>query len=1362
MAKRQTAQEFIQSSFSPSVAVLCSPKADNFVSKNNLSFVEILQPFTILDEELNIRDPTGTLTKIRNFKLNIRDVNWKPLQPTEARKQLNNAVINNYHDKTVPVEIGNCKFDIPQSTLWFDAWRETYFDVQFPSDHEYTKHFVGCIMVACSSDENIIDTFKSLQQQLDTLQNLQPPKLPKWFNNDILKSYVFLYDPAHNLQKAREKFTAMSEMYTTINCFWIQLNSKKITDTDLVEDIWAPFIKRSQTQNDLQAYVPVEPAYVTTTATSPGVQEEYTPTISPEGHHPLTIESDVYDNANSLQTDSLTGSVESISIDRKISDTTHEVHGAALAAEDVETLKTFIYDYVTSGLIRYFEKQIMLLSDLVANRKGVSRSLLSATKRWFGSGKGATVYNYSPDCAELQLRRLGDLLFMSCQWRRAFEAYHTAKREFSADAAWLSYAGALEMAALSAFMSGDASTKTHAYIAESITVYLDTCRMVQYAVRATLLSVLCLTNCGMHGEAAKQLIRMTSEDSDLRSAMLLEQAALAFLNGPGPKAMCRKYAFHMVLAGHRFSKAGQKKHAYRCYRQAFQIYKHSGWRLSTDHVQFALGRLASGLRHMKDAVRWLTGPLEPLSSQPAEQQHSFLREYMLAHQQWIEISEDKSQLSILPLPLISGEWTAVLCVGIPPLALPRRVAATSLSLSQPLQSERLWHRLEEMVLQAAQGGVPMIFKPTINLHNSCTDNSRNPIVPQGEPVQISVSVNNPLKISLSILDVELLWHFLPSAANEDVKEPLRNEPIVAMKDQLKTNIISGHKIKSITLEGESEKNIVFSITPLQVGELHLQGIAYKLCNGSTGEHGNKIVISGKQILNIPKKPKSNKDDDKRLQIKVVPCAPCLQMTFSEISPEVINGELLMIDVEFRNAGPVDLTNLYIAFSNPECISLATTNDEVDNFKALYEEKYQPPSENTEERSVRAASWRSTCARAVHNVSPSLASGAVLRRQLRLRAAVPTLHILAYYDAPNTQHRLLRHTFNFNVLDVVKVVAVPRRYLRLNEDKTAQEMMCLAVEVQNDKSVRDTQTTLEILEASLLSRQWKLMDFIMSRDKSDALILHEKLHLVLRANRIKKILADGFVDWTSVKINQKHPESLPNINTAPYSKFVVDYKTSLVENGDTSWSQDKEQKSNGLIRSTLVVRWKIHIVDKSENRTAIGQTYVWLECFSSNQSNVNANILRNEITSLNFEENDNDDSPNLKHNQKKDGIVIFKIEHPHSVTHNFSKQKLCVVPVFIHFVNCYGIPVKAFMNMSTKGDEEIGWAGCLSSVGGEVGASASLGPFESCRVPLRALLAAPGTYELAAAAKLICQLDQCEPAMQICNNSSILVVKDVTT
>jgi trafficking protein particle complex subunit 8 len=93
--------------------------------------------------------------------------------------------------------------------------------------------------------------------------------------------------------------------------------------------------------------------------------------------------------------------------------------------------------------------------------------------------------------------------------------------------------------------------------------------MPQYAVRATLLSVQCLGGKTLPGEAAKQLIRMTSEECDLRSALLLEQAALCFLSSK--PQLPRKYAFHMVLAGHRYSKAQQRKHSLRCYRQAYQV-----------------------------------------------------------------------------------------------------------------------------------------------------------------------------------------------------------------------------------------------------------------------------------------------------------------------------------------------------------------------------------------------------------------------------------------------------------------------------------------------------------------------------------------------------------------------------------------------------------------------------------------------------------------------------------------------------------------------------------------------------------------------------------------------------------------------
>lgn len=154
-----------------------------------------------------------------------------------------------------------------------------------------------------------------------------------------------------------------------------------------------------------------------------------------------------------------------------------------LTTEDVEQIKLLIHEFCTRALIPYVERQINILSDFVQNKKGVSRSLFSATKRWFSTSKpgsaGATAVStllYSPDSPELQTRRLGDLCFMFGHFHLAYEAYHAAKRDFLTDQAWLYCAGALEMASLSAFMGNGSTKKTCDYMEESITMYLNICK----------------------------------------------------------------------------------------------------------------------------------------------------------------------------------------------------------------------------------------------------------------------------------------------------------------------------------------------------------------------------------------------------------------------------------------------------------------------------------------------------------------------------------------------------------------------------------------------------------------------------------------------------------------------------------------------------------------------------------------------------------------------------------------------------------------------------------------------------------------------------------------------------------------------
>ena len=107
---------------------------------------------------------------------------------------------------------------------------------------------------------------------------------------------------------------------------------------------------------------------------------------------------------------------------------------------------------------------------------------MSATKRWFGSNRpgqsapAAVAVTYHPESAQLQIRRLGDLALLLGLYELAYTSYHSAKKDFEADQAWLHYAGALEMAALSVFLQGSGRSVPFHYFETALTTYLHTCK----------------------------------------------------------------------------------------------------------------------------------------------------------------------------------------------------------------------------------------------------------------------------------------------------------------------------------------------------------------------------------------------------------------------------------------------------------------------------------------------------------------------------------------------------------------------------------------------------------------------------------------------------------------------------------------------------------------------------------------------------------------------------------------------------------------------------------------------------------------------------------------------------------------------
>lgn len=132
-AQNLTQKEIIQNVFSPMIGVICSPHADELCARNNLTFVELLQPFskltndgknsndpneislslTLSDSDKScswfftayIRDGNQVPTSVKGIRLNICDVNWRPPQTMLARKMLTDTVTATQCERTTTIRI---------------------------------------------------------------------------------------------------------------------------------------------------------------------------------------------------------------------------------------------------------------------------------------------------------------------------------------------------------------------------------------------------------------------------------------------------------------------------------------------------------------------------------------------------------------------------------------------------------------------------------------------------------------------------------------------------------------------------------------------------------------------------------------------------------------------------------------------------------------------------------------------------------------------------------------------------------------------------------------------------------------------------------------------------------------------------------------------------------------------------------------------------------------------------------------------------------------------------------------------------------------------------------------------------------
>uniref|UniRef100_A0A7N9AN94 Trafficking protein particle complex 8 n=1 Tax=Mastacembelus armatus TaxID=205130 RepID=A0A7N9AN94_9TELE len=1439
----QSVQEFIQDSFVPMVAVLCSEEAERVTRKNNLNFAELLRPFCRLTSEGHIRDPNNQVQTVKNLRICVnklvasQNTTSAVLGPTQ-RQLLSEVVLScqpqdgavtnmitvggyqlNFNGKgclsTSQCAIfrwsitflSNSKYFfiyLKSTTPWFEAYRENFLQSMPASDHEFLNYFLACLLVVSSTEAVPVEQFLKLSQEQHRVQHSGEYTNPKWFIPNTLKYYVLLHDMSEgNEHRADTVYEDMKQRYGPQGCYLLKINSRTLStgEDEQIPDPWSQYLHRNNLHNQSVMCT----INILDTASSSGSLNNLS-----------TVNSDVKRGAR--DTESLVGGAGS--------------HGICLTLNDHDHIRQFIQEFTFRGLLPHIEKNIRQLNDQLVSRKGLSRSLFTATKKWFGGGKGPEKsinepkstcgLLYPPEAPELQIRKMADLCFLIQHYELAYSCYHTAKKDFLSDQAMLYAAGALEMAAVAAFLQGGAPRPYPAhYMDTAIQTYRDVCKNMVLAERCALLSAEILKSQGKYSEAASLLIKMTSEDSDLRSALLLEQAAHCFINMRNP--MVRKFAFHMILAGHRFSKAGQRRHALRCYCQAMQVYKERGWSLAEDHINFTIGRQSFTLHQPENAVIAFREILANDSRQTATQQGAFLREYLYVYKVNTNVTGgNEVSLPQLPLPCIHSSATRVYFGHERRLAEGEKQAATHVSLDQEYDQDlaAMWRHLEEQLVAAANRGlVPGNFQPTQSCLNSHTDNLRHPFAVVEEPIIVEVTFRNPLKVSLALSNLSLLWKFSVEGASlsEEMSEglsgkALTNEDALALGVAQKDDIVSTETILEFYMGPEETKVARLRLLPHRTGQLNIVGVVYNLAGPLPGELTpsqqmmDMMVVHGKQDLRIqgPRLNQTKEDKmlirhgpDRRLEPIITPPMPLMEVFFLQFPTALLCGEVRKAYVEFCNVSSVPLCGLRVASTHPDFFtfgSQATTP---------LTPVSPASSENCSAYKILATPHQLGSVTSEILVSPedfnqpsgvieipidgcTLQPGESTQLPLWLRGpdqeGVHEINFLFYYESTEKgikiSHRVLRHKVficasrSLSVQASVCHSSIPPPNCGLDDKDCSGALVFIDVENINtsDAAVRE----FLIVQVSSSSQNWCLHKCINpAKDKDCKLTSRERAKLCFRATRCKprEDTSDTVERYTFADLNLGNEQIVSSstpcgdffFRCCQNSQRVNVVSSSCKSQGSLSTENTVSDITNIVKKCNeldlnIIVIWKAYVIEDNKQLILEGQLHVALQAIGKEASSLTPKQEATEMVLLKFKSEL--PPPAILPTVELSQLIKTNLQYPETYSHPFVQESLCVVPVTLTLSNCSLAHVDVIIDLRHKSVSPVFLEVHTSFTWvGQTQYKLQLKPQEMLSLTLQACFLKPGVYNLNTLRVFAKPADQdamCETSQQIASPALIII------
>ncbi|XP_055355041.1 trafficking protein particle complex subunit 8-like [Paramacrobiotus metropolitanus] len=880
---KRSPKEFIQECFPPRLAVLWSQDAHDICQKNNLNFIQLLQPFCRPNAELIASDLTNHRFYLKNFFLHLSTIEQAvPPNPNITRNIFHSRVaktVEAFDERNVSqidVHVRDTILRIPAVAPWYEAFRDDYIRLFPLSDHECIRDFLGCLFVVSTSAPDPIARAKLLLEQ--QVQQQANQKYPRWFGPNTLKFFVVLDDASIVNEESKSRGdTALhyfASTYGESNCCLLRINSRRSNDEPSTGNAWSVLAREEVKQS-----------------------------------------SEMLNGSAEEKKDSVDGAVVdthplSPSFQGKMDVAQPEV-GNLLSSEDAEGIREFIIDLVNKCLIPYAEKQIKSLNELIISKKGIHRTLVNFSSKLLGpkgppkgmqkagSGGNLSQVVYVGEAVELQNRKAGDLSFMFQMYDQAFQFYQSARRDYSNDQAWNYYAAASEMCGLSVFLSPTAGfSHSNAkgfplqYFDAAVKSYSDMSKMAHHSYRAVLLASEVCRALHLYLDAANFYKSRTLDDFDLLYGLFLEQAGHCYLRlplNPSP----RKFTFQMIFAGFRYFKAGQKRLGILTYSNALKVLEGRGWMVAEDHIRIHIIRHAMALKLYSDVLQHFRPLLTGIPRQSAAQQYSILKDFIFCHK---FVHGDAT--TDVNLPVISCQDIRTV-IG----------SASDFAASAVEVVDEQWSTLEEKTV-AVKGNIHPVFKHQQFIFNSVTDNRHHPVSSVGEIISVEIPLKNPLGTAIFISHIVLNSEFRH-------REGSPNDGDLHVTAQP----------SEISLAPLSSSTVSFLIQVDHPGSFKITSLSYTLFVKSETEE-EIINVRGEQKLSLRgwRLNKSNAEQksvvyalDRRLDLIIIPPRGKLVAKWENFPKGVLAGQVVRLGLTIENQGRRAVDHVAIASSLPDVL-----------------------------------------------------------------------------------------------------------------------------------------------------------------------------------------------------------------------------------------------------------------------------------------------------------------------------------------------------------------------------------------------------------------------------------------------------------